>query len=322
MNGFLFDCREPEPISPFHSGRLKTFSTELGQPLFARWPIFFLLAIAGWLFLAPPAADAQRRLAPRPIPYSQLDKEEGEKRLSELRRFSFPTVYGFRFDVRAMPRRGEERRFSGRLWGDRDEKGPVARYEIARGQDREPLRFLVRGGDEPEIWEYDAELPERGVVLLETEELFHEIEGTDFSPFDLQMPFLFWREFDYEGLRRLQARSSHIFLMHPPEEFALAYPRLSGVRMYLDAEFNALLGADLLDAEGDELKTFRIAEIKRLGDDWLVRAIDYRDVRTGNRTRMTIRSAAIDLPGEPFDFSPEALDRPFPEVPRERFSRL
>lgn len=92
--------------------------------------------------------------------------------------------------------------------------------------------------------------------------------------------------------------------------------------MFLDAEFNALLGADLLDAGGEAIKTFRIAEIKRLGDDWLVRAIDYRDIRTGNRTRMTIHSAAIDLPPQRFDFSSEALDRDFPEVPRERFSRL
>lgn len=287
-----------------------------------RWPICFLLAVTGSGFLAPVAADAQRRPAQRPIPYSELDREQGEQRLYEMRQFSFPTVYAFRFDVRAMPRRGEERRFSGRLWGDRDEDGPVVRYEIVRGPGRGLLRFLVRGSGEPEIWEYDAELPGRGVVLLGMEDLFREIEDTDFSPFDLQMPFLFWREFDYEGLRRVQARSAHIFLMHPPEEFAPAHPRLAGVRMFLDAEFNALLGADLLDTSGQATKTFRIAEIKRLGDDWLVRAIDYRDVRTGNRTRMTIRSAAVDLPAQRFDFSPGALDRAFPEVPQERFSRL
>lgn len=269
-----------------------------------------------------PNAEAQRRLAPRPIPYSELEREEGIERLEEMRQVGIPGVYSFLFDLRVMPRRGEEARFQGQMWGGRTEKGPVFRYEIwsPGDQDRRVRRFLVQNGPNPAIWTYDTSHAEGEVCELPLSDLFTPIEGTDFTPFDLQMPFVYWEEFAYEGLSRVRGRSSHGFLMVPPAEVAAEFPWLEGVRMFLDAEFNALTGAELVGKGNEVLRSFNIIEIKRVDDQWIVKTIDYRNRKSGDKTRLSIGGALLNLAGPSFPFTPEALETPFPTVPREEFS--
>lgn len=265
--------------------------------------------------------EAQRRLAPRPIPYSELDRHEGEQRLEEMRQLGIDGVYTFLFELRVMPRRGEEQSFRGQMWGSRTAAGPIFRYDIWEPgkQEQRVLRFLAQNGPEPAIWMYDTAEPGAEVRQLEQADLFEPIQGTDFVPFDLQMPFIYWEEFAYEGLRRVRGRSSHGFLMYAPDDLKEEFPWLEGVRMYLDAEFNALTGAEIVDSRGRNLRSFNIIEIKRVGDQWIVKTIDYRDRRTGDKTRLAIRGAAMDLPEDFFEFVPEALAEPFPTLPRERF---
>lgn len=281
-----------------------------------------LLLLALFLLGGVQSAEAQRRLTPRPIPYSELEREEGERRLQEIRRMGIEGVYSFVFELRDMPRRGEESRFSGQLWGSRRAVGPVFRYEIREEGDGNgrTLRFLVWNGFEPKIWMYDTAEPDPEVRRMATGELFDPIQGTSFTAFDLQMPYLFWEEFAYEGLGRVRGRSSHGFLMHPPEEVAETFPWLVGVRMYLDAEFNALTAAEIIGEGGEILRSFNIIEIKRVEEEWILKKIDYRNRKTDDKTRLSIRGAVFDLPEEEYSFSPEALDEPFPSVNRDQFN--
>lgn len=290
--------------------------------LFARWflrlSIFLALLSAGAL----PTADAQRRLPPRSIPYSELEREEGVERLEEMRRLGIPGVYSFLFDLRVMPRRGEESRFRGQMWGARDSRGPAFRYEIRVPGDQENriLRYFARNGFEPEIWAYDTSDEESGVREVPLEELFTPIGPTGFTPFDLQMPFIFWEEFAYEGLSRVRGRSSHGFLMYPPDNVKREFPWLEGVRMFLDAEFNALTGAELVGEGSEVIRSFNIIEVKRVEDEWIVKTIDYRNGRSGDKTRLSIGGAALDLPEEDFSFSPDTLQDSFPTLPRDQFN--
>ena len=285
----------------------------------------FLLIAFAFAFLwgaILPEAEAQRRLPPRPIPYSELERAEGVERLDEMRRMGFAGVHSFLFDLRVMPRRGAEERFRGQVWGSQNELGPVFRYEIRYNGEQEgrTLRFFVQNGFEPEIWTHDTSEPEAPARKLAIEEIFTPIDGTDFTPFDLQMPFLFWEDFAYEGLSRVRGRSAHGFLMYPPAEMAAEYPWLQGVRMFLDAEFNALLGAEVAGNESDVLRSFNIIDIKAVEEEWIPKTIDYRNRVSGDKTRLTIRGAAMGLPEDAFPFTPEALEESFPTIPRERFS--
>lgn len=266
--------------------------------------------------------EAQRRIQPRPIPYSELEREEGELRLAEMRQMGIEGVYSFLFELRVMPRRGEDRRLTGQLWGSRNLAGPVFRYEFrsSDGDDDRVLRFLVQNGFAPSIWSYDTAADGPEVQQLGLEELFTEIQDTDFTAFDLQMPYIFWPDFAYEGLSRVRGRSSHGFLTYPPANFQAAHPWLEAVRIFLDAEFNALTGAEILGEGGEVLRSFTIMEIKRVEAEWIVKTIDYRDRVTGDKTRLSIRGATFGLPEDEFRFSPSELERPFPRIPRDQFS--
>ncbi len=266
--------------------------------------------------------EAQRRLGPRPIPYSELDREEGERRLAEMRQMGIEGVYSFLFELRVMPRRGKETVFRGQMWGSRNDAGPVYRYDIWEPgrQEERVLRFLIQNGPRPEMWVYDSPEAENGVRLVGVEEIFAPIPGTSFVPFDLQMPFIYWEDFSYEGLSRVRGRSSHGFLMEPPAAVAEEHSWLRGVRMFIDAEFNAMTGAEIAGTDGEVLRAFNIIDIKGIDDQWFPKTIDFRDETTGNKTRLSLQAAAMRLPREPFSFSPETLAEPLPALPRERFT--
>ena len=75
----------------------------------------------------------------------------------------------------------------------------------------------------PQIWRWTqgsgnpAEPP--GIKAL-----FEPVSGTNLTAFDLQMPFLYWPDFIYEGLARMHGRPAHQFLFYPPADVAAQYP--------------------------------------------------------------------------------------------------
>lgn len=281
--------------------------------------LFLLIALL--VGFADSEMAAQRRLPERPIPYTELEREEGIERLREMRQMGIGGVYSLLAEVRVMPRRGKENRFQGQVWGAHNEFGPVYRYEFWDREKSEKgiLRFLIQNGENPSIWFYDTADPDSGVRKIPTEELFTPIGEMDFTPFDLQLPFVYWDNFTYEGLSRVRGRSSHRFLMEPPASLSEAFPWLEGVRMFLDAEFNAMTGAEVVGEDGVTLRAFNIIDIKRVEDQWLIKTIDFRNETSGDKTRLSIGAAALNLEEKRFQFTPEMLERPFPSVPREEF---
>ena len=249
--------------------------------------LFFALVAAG---LAPAPLAAQSRLN-RPAPhYVQLtppDQKAGAEILREMRAAGLDGDYYLEFQLRVLPRRGEERRIPGRLWGGRNGDGPVTRLILkaagaastpAAGVDasKAEKRLLVQGGPKPAAWQWPAA---DGSSSIEIDEgaLFAPLAGTDLSAFDLQMPFLYWSDFVYEGKTRLNDRPADTFLLYPPASLAARRPDLAAMRVYLDPQYHALVQAEQLGENERLLKSMRVVELKKIGEQWMVKAVELSD---------------------------------------------
>lgn len=255
--------------------------------------IFFWLAP---LALAAPWAPAQQRFLPQPnyVQLSPPDQAEGRRVLEEFRAKAWPpTTVFFDFQLHVLPRRGDERVLQGRLWAMRNSEGPIWRIELAPNPAKKTeLRLLVQNGPSPAVWQWNG----AGAVLpLDLAAFFEPIGETNLTAFDLQMPFLYWQDFVYEGLTRIRGRPAHQFLLRPPADFAKKYPALSGVRVYLDTEFDALVQAELIGDHGQVIKTISLLELKRIGEYWIPKTFDVRDEATRNKTRFVVTGAALGL---------------------------
>lgn len=268
--------------------------------------------VFGLAFFLAALAVAQSRVRPEPR-YAftgAADQVDGRRILAEFRRLGLAGDYALDFSLRVMPRRGVERTVSGRLYGTRAEAGPLTLVEFPAGTPG-ARRLLVQNGEQAAVWTVPADGADS--VAVGAAQLFAPLAETDLTAFDLQMPFLFWTDFIFEGLVSVRGRPAHRFLAYPPAEVAQARPELTGVRFYLDTQFSALVQAEELGPDQTALKTISVVDLKRTQDQWIVRTIDLRDEVTRNKTRFRITAAALGLTLPRIVFSPAHLPVP-PEL--------
>lgn len=212
--------------------------------------------------------------------------------------------YYLEFELRVLPRRGEETRIPGRLWGSRNHEGPVTRLGLGAfgGAANTEKRLLVQGGPKPAAWQWPA-ADGSSTIGVDEGALFAPLAGTDLSAFDLQMPFLYWPDFVYEGKSRLNDRPADTFLLYPPASLAAKRPDLAAMRVYLDPQYHALVQAEQLGENERVLKSMRVVELKKVGEQWIVKAVELRDETTRNKTRFVVTGAALgrDFAGGLFD---------------------
>ncbi len=263
-------------------------------------------------------ARAQSRYRPPPsfLQVGKPDQDQGRQILQQFRQQGIKGDYYLEFELRVMPPRGDERILRGALWGSRNADGPVSRVSIRPAAASAPeLRLLVQGGPAPALWRWSGEAG-TAAERLGVAELFAPVAGTDLTPFDLQMPFLYWNDFVYEGLVRVAGRPAHQFLLYPPPEMAAQHPELTGVRVDLDTQYVALVQAELIGDGGRALKAVSLLDLKKLDDQWLVKSIDLRDETTREKTRFTVTAAALNQQFAPGLFDAASLSGPAP-VPAE-----
>jgi len=282
------------------------------RPTFPRQTVFavclFFALTLGHGTLGVSSAYAQSRLNRPPPRYLQLsppDQKEGAEILRGLRATGPAGDYYLEFELRVLPRRGEETRVPGRLWGGRNREGPISRLALkipaASGTEFTERRILVQGGPKPAAWAWPAGTG--ATIELDDAALFSPLAGTDLSAFDLQMPFLYWTDFVYEGKTRLQDRPTDTFLLYPPASLAARRPDLYAMRVYLDPQYHALVQAEQLGEGERVLKSFRVVSLRKIGDSWIVRSVELRDEATRNKTRFFVTAAALEL-----DFSGSVFD--------------
>jgi len=257
------------------------------------------------------AAHAQPRFLPQPEygHFGAPDQAEGRRVMDDFRAKGIAGDYFLEFELHVLPRRGDERVLAGQFWGTRNDQGPLSRVAIVTDPAKKTeLNLLVQNGSAPAVWSWDGA---SAAKPLDVAALFAPVAGTNLTAFDLQMPFIYWPDFDYQGLVRMRGRPTHQFLLHPPKDFAEKYPALKGVRVFLDTEFDALVQAELVGHDGQTLKTISLLELKRIetstGKQPIPTIIDVRDEVTRDKTRFLVKGAALGLTLPREMFAPEQL---------------
>ncbi len=230
--------------------------------------------------------------------------------LEEFRRQGLSGTYSLLFNLRHIPKQGSERYYQGQLWGSWSGRGArtiIKVRPLPKGRESE-VRLFVQNGSKSSAW--TTEKDRAKLRTIEGSELFQPLyPGLVFTPFDLQMPFIYWDEYVYEGRSKLKGRRVHSFLMLPPLSIRRASPNLAGVRISVDAVFKALIKAEILGPSRKSLKTFKIVSLKKIQNQVIIKRIDLLDEVSRDKTRFTISGADLDLEIEESFFRPDALLR-------------
>jgi hypothetical protein len=247
------------------------------------------------------------------------DRTAANAMLDHFRRSLYAEPVYIEFELREMPRRGPERLYHGRLWGARNDKGPVARFELDASQGAPAHNILVQGGPDASLW---IATPPGPAARSETALLAPLVPGLQMTPFDLQMPYLYWLDAALTGEQRVRGRSAYVYTFTPPGEFTAANPDIRGVRVYLDTQYDALMQSEILAADGKVAKTLSLLELRKVGDRWLPRDLDVRDDVSRDKTRLSVTAIAIGVSMDPAAFDPSRLGASAAAPPASSVTRV
>lgn len=250
---------------------------------------------------------------------AQPDKADAARVLDQFRRSLWADPVYAEFDLRQMPRRGDERLFHGRLWGAQNERGPITRFELDVGKGGFTHRLLVQSGPEPALWVSDG-----GTSGASNDHalVMPLISGLEMTPFDLTMPYLYWLDFGVSGLQRIRGRPAFIYLFTPPADFSLAYPGIKSMAAYLDTQYDALVQSELVGNDGHLAKTLSLLELRKVGNRWILKDVDVRNEVTRDKTRLAVSAIAVGISVDPSTFDPALLGVPVTPPAEDQISRI
>jgi hypothetical protein len=231
--------------------------------------------------------------------------------MEHFRRLGLPGDYFLEFELQVLPRRGETRYVPGRMWGSRNDIGPIFRAALFDDTMQAETQLLGQNGYDPQAWRVRGHTT---IEHLQAANVLDSVADTGITMFELQMPFIYWEDYVYEGVTKVRGRAVHAFLMYPPEDFAAANPQIAGVRLHLDAQFNALMQAVILNAEEEPQRKLTVLDLKKLDEQWIVKSIDVRDEATRDKVRFEVTGAALNLDFSRALFAPANLVQ-LPEPP-------
>ena len=278
----------------------------IAGPVARRFAATGLFCVLGFL-----SVQAQVRPGNDRIPdFREIDQAEGARRMADFRNQRLEGDFCFDFKLEHLPRQGKGTVYNGRMWGSWNAKGPVTRVKLSIPEalraslGYDALHLIVQNGRAAQAWMReggDGDFRElRGAARFEP-----LLPGMNYSVFDLQMPFIYWDDFVYEGPDRALGRAAQSFLMYPPDSGEATGAGISAVSVTLDESYNALLRVDVIGLEGREVSSFRIRKFKRVQDQWIVRTIDLFDPESRSRTRFEVEAAATGIDLDAGIFNPD-----------------
>ena len=278
-----------------------------------KWRAFFLaVAVAiGPAFAASPGSGSTY------LQLGQPDQEEGRQALQAFRRSGIAGEYYFEFELRVMPRRGDEKVFRGKLWGGRNALGAIVRVCVTDGSGHE-RRLLIQNGENPAVWRSDS--PSETPRLVES--FAPLVDGVELTAFELQMPYIYWPDATLEAVTRVRGRPAHVFLFRPPTAWAAQHPDVSAVRASLDTQFNAPVQSELLDRQGRLVRTLSLVDLKKVGEQYIVKSVDVRNDLTRDKTRFQVTAAALGLQFAGVVFEPAQLNADITSPPSNQLTRI
>ena len=287
------------------------------------------LSAAGLFFACfPQLTSAQRagELDARPRMMEKIDVEEGARRLADFRGQRLSGDFCFRFELTHLPRRGKSVVYTGTMWGSWNAMGPVSRFELypdAQGEASlrtDVIECIIQNGATPQAWIRSSR--DAPFKLIEGAALFEPLlPGIAYSPFDLQMPFVYWEDFEYEGPGRVQSRIAQRFRMLPPEDSVSASRGVAAVRIALDDTYHALLRVEVLGAEDVMLSRFTMESFKKVQGQYIVKQVTIKDFETKDRTRFSVKAASVGLLFDSALFDADE-NAPLPDISEALFKRM
>lgn len=276
-------------------------------------------AVAGFtaagLFFVCVVADAQRAGGERPSRFmDRIDAEEGAAKLTAFRGQRLAGDFYFEFQLEHKPRRARTVRYNGKMWGTWKGQGPLSRIAIdpnpvhgnTAPQATQPVELIIQSGPVPAAWIRRS--GGEGFEPIEGAALFEPIlAGLLYSPFDLQMPFVYWERFQYEGpALAMGSRVAQQFLMLPPEKSASAQWGISGVRIGLDDTYDALLTIEVMDSEMVASWRVAVESVRKVQSQYIVKRMTLTDYPSKDRTTFNVTAAAVGLSLQRDLFAPDA----------------
>ncbi len=223
-----------------------------------------------------------------------------------MRSIGLAGPYYEEFELHLLPRRGKETELHGRWFGDRNNQGPITRIELFPDGEQ-PEVVLVQNGPHPVVWRLRPEAPP---VELQGSALAEPLAGTTLSAADLELPFMYWRDFVFEGREEILGRPSYVFLLYPPDNEADKFPGVGGARVFIDTQFHAPVQAQWIDENGAPLKTISVLSLKKVEERYIVSAFEVRDEQTRDKTRFVVTAVSFTAPLPPTLFQPDGPGGP------------
>ena len=251
-----------------------------------------------------------------------LTDESAQERLSDYRSFllsdsngsRFHEGYSLQFQLRHMPRRGNETVKTGILYGPFLGCG-VSRLSVVRDSQKNNFsNFLLKNGEDPKFWNVTSN--ELQPILISPEEsLAPLVQGMNQTAFDLLMPFVFWNG-EYKNSGKVAGRPAHIFSFTCPPWITKVKPHWQNITLALDDAYDAPLRVEILGKSQIAERTLILRKFIKVGNRWIVKEIDCHDRKSRSVTRMTVTSAALGLDLDQTLFLPENLVQPIQVDPK------
>lgn len=278
---------------------MRAISSTLSRQVASAACLLFFLGAATMVVAQP------KRFRPQPqyVQIGEPDQAEGRRILEDFRMRGIEGDYYWEFSLRVKPRRGEESFIPGRLWGSRNEHGPITRIVLWPGVAANERRLLIQNGPKNATWSWRAGTAAAGIAAMDAAAWFEPLAGTELSAFDLQMPFIYWDDFVFEGVKNRNNRPAYSFVLYPPAEVVAQRPALTGVRIQIDSAERAILQFEQIGDAGRVLKTLKLVALKKVDDRMIVKSVDLRNEETGDKTEFIVTGAAmgIELPAGVFE---------------------
>jgi hypothetical protein len=240
---------------------------------------------------------------------------EAQTLLEGIRQVQLPPYYAFQFVLRYMPNRGDDKWMEGRLWGSWNSDVSSLRLYFPKVDEKGSMTCFSYTGENSEAYvACNTDDAEKVDLEKTTEEL---IPGMGLTLFDIQMPYLHWKESVYEGPIRFMGRPAHRFILYPQQD--KEYGSIGAVRVYIDEDYRAVLKAEVLDHSGDKLRSFEVGSLKKINGIWIVKELNFVDETTKSKARVMIVAAALNVPFNLAYLKPESSSNLSDPVPDEAY---
>lgn len=150
---------------------------------------------------------------------------------------------------------------------------------------------------------------QKGAGELTGDQRLKPILKSQFTPYDLALPYLHWTEATYLGSERMKGRGCHLIEVRKADA---PYPR---VKVWIDQEMNGLLRAEAYDADGALVKRFWVASFRKLGDAWVPRGMEIawrppgQTLPSEQRSRIEVTDGKYDAELDPKLFDEQAFSK-------------